>query len=282
MVAALSRIGLGPFAITRPPNSDGAGAQVHAVMSVQAFCNRFGIPYLHSPFDKMCHASGDAQVKEWERSFNLGLDYPLALDYGKMPVASLSSFVRSPHLWKRSAILSLPSAHGYTDTHTDIYDCVIDRVRSNFLRNPRASAEFRIAVHVRRGDVGPNRHAERYTENRIVAQRIERIRSLCSKYGVTPLIQIHSEGLVNDFDTLDMYELHLNENPLETLRSLALADLLVMAKSSFSYVAGLLNTGIVVYETFWHSKRENWLEIDDYINLERRIAQHAHRLNQEQ
>jgi hypothetical protein len=32
-----------------------------------------------------------------------------------------------------------------------------------------------------------------------------------------------------------------------------------MAKSSFSYVAGLLNEGIVVYEPFWHQPLTRWV-----------------------
>ena len=50
-----------------------------------------------------------------------------------------------------------------------------------------------------------------------------------------------------------------NMDPFTTLRHLTEADLLVTAKSSFSYVAALLNPGLVLYEPFWHGPIPGWI-----------------------
>ena len=44
------------------------------------------------------------------------------------------------------------------------------------------------------------------------------------------------------------------------IERLATADILVMSKSSFSYLAAILNvTGIVLYHPFWHYPLADWL-----------------------
>jgi len=68
-------------------------------------------------------------------------------------------------------------------------------------------------------------------------------------------------------------ELCLNAPALTSLNALIYADILVLAKSSFSYVAGLLNDGIVVYEPFWHAPRPDWIGADKITALAPRIAE---------
>ena len=44
----------------------------------------------------------------------------------------------------------------------------------------------------------------------------------------------------------------------EVLSCMIRAENLFMAKSSLSYVAGLLSMGTVHYEPFWHPKLKDW------------------------
>jgi hypothetical protein len=53
--------------------------------------------------------------------------------------------------------------------------------------------------------------------------------------------------------------MHLNGDVFECLHSLITADILVMAKSSFSYTAALLSRGIVIYSPFWHAPLQQWI-----------------------
>jgi hypothetical protein len=46
---------------------------------------------------------------------------------------------------------------------------------------------------------------------------------------------------------------------------MSIADILVIGKSSFSYVAGLYNTNTVYYFNFWHSPLNNWINVDELL-----------------
>jgi hypothetical protein len=49
-------------------------------------------------------------------------------------------------------------------------------------------------------------------------------------------------------------------DPLDALNSMIHADVLMMAKSSLSYVAGLLNKrGLVIHEPYWHAPVSGWI-----------------------
>jgi hypothetical protein len=49
---------------------------------------------------------------------------------------------------------------------------------------------------------------------------------------------------------------------LATFRELVEADVLIMSKSSFSYVAAILNDGVKVYDRYAQSPMSTWLERD--------------------
>jgi hypothetical protein len=52
------------------------------------------------------------------------------------------------------------------------------------------------------------------------------------------------------------------------------SDILVMSKSSFSYVAALLHQGLVIYEPFWHRPMGHWHTVErrGQIDEERLLA----------
>ena len=47
---------------------------------------------------------------------------------------------------------------------------------------------------------------------------------------------------------------HFDGDPISDWRHLVRADIMVMAKSSFSHVPALLSSNCVIYEPFWHGK----------------------------
>ena len=81
---------------------------------------------------------------------------------------------------------------------------------------------------------------------------------------------IYSLGNVEDFAFLNHLQpvWHVNEGEFLTMVDLVSADILIMAKSSFSYIAGILSRGIVLYEPFWHNGLKRWINMSrgaDYI-----------------
>lgn len=83
-------------------------------------------------------------------------------------------------------------------------------------------------------------------------------------------VHIFSEGKLEDF--IDIKEninnatvhFHLQENIKNTFHAMVEADVLVVAKSSFSYTAALLNKNKIIsnlIENWWHKPLESWIKI---------------------
>jgi len=67
---------------------------------------------------------------------------------------------------------------------------------------------------------------------------------------------------LHEFNVLPNFVAHINEDTITALRQLATADALVMSRSSFSFLAGILNKhGIVLYYPFWHACPSSWLVV---------------------
>jgi hypothetical protein len=121
------------------------------------------------------------------------------------------------------------------------------------------TGKFNIALHIRRGDVSHNYNEGRYTPNEYY---LEKIAYLSEQYGDKDLLfHIYSEGEEADFACFNSQNvvLHLNEDVKSTFLGLVTSDVLVQAKSSFSYVAGLLSRGIVYHIPFWHPPLSSWI-----------------------
>jgi hypothetical protein len=68
---------------------------------------------------------------------------------------------------------------------------------------------------------------------------------------------------LEEFEQIPNLEKFINRDPIETIRKMATADVLVISRSSFSYLAALLNrNGIIIYHDFWHSMLEDWVRAD--------------------
>jgi hypothetical protein len=78
-------------------------------------------------------------------------------------------------------------------------------------------------------------------------------------------IHVYSQGDKKNFIFDDhKIELHLNESIETTFISFVLADVLIIAPSSFSYSAGLLSDGIVYYIHSCHKPLSSWNPIINY------------------
>jgi len=64
---------------------------------------------------------------------------------------------------------------------------------------------------------------------------------------------------------LDNIYLHLDTDAMDTFHHLSCADILVIAKSSFSYLAGIYNKNKVIYIPFHHPPLEEWESIRNYV-----------------
>jgi hypothetical protein len=257
--------------ITYAGGGDGVGAQIHSIFSIMLFAKKFNLIYVHTPVKNIEHYKGnrDDWSRRWEDLFSLG--------NSEVPIKSIESskikpvFVKFPFLLnkKRNTLFLVSNCHSFTDTCAEDYSLIIDDLRRKYnLKNYSAkfvkTNELQLCVHVRRGDVDPiNSNSIRYTSNRSIIKNLGKIVEFYKKNNISFKVYIYSQGEEKDF--VEFKELNavlcLNEDEFTTFDNLVHADILVTAKSSFSYVAALLNKGIVFYEPFWHRPLPSWIDI---------------------
>lgn len=117
----------------------------------------------------------------------------------------------------------------------------------------------------------------RFTPLSVIASRLSRLRLILDN---TPhKVAVYSEGQADEFAPLVELgcDLRCNESPIDTLRALAVSDILLTAKSSFSYIAGMLSHGIVLFEPFWHAKLPNWVDVDDWEHVAKAVRERGTR-----
>tara|TARA_R110002074_G_scaffold227260_1_gene398813 strand:- start:227 stop:1189 length:963 start_codon:yes stop_codon:yes gene_type:complete len=276
--------------ITARGKTDGAGAQAHACMSALAFANATGVRYVHSPFQSVAHAEGDPLEwpRRWEDFFGLGRGEVEAGSDATAEMVDLKTFLNQTKLWKRhDIIVHAEHFHDFCNRQPDVYLPVLPAIRSKFhtsggLNRPtHAPSGLVMAVHIRRGDVSrtDTETASRFTDDEAILATIKQCRSLVTASGSACHIDIYSEGRPEDFSAFADVGAHLKIglDPFETVLGLAHADILITAKSAFSFVAGLLSDSIKIYEPFWSKPPSDWLTLDaagqvDTDKLRQRIA----------
>ncbi|CAK0844905.1 unnamed protein product [Prorocentrum cordatum] len=149
-------------------------------------------------------------------------------------------------------------------------------LRTSFIwRSPLAfkTGVTSIAIHIRRGDVKENKSAAPTSE----AGKIWSMRGVSDAWYFSLIAQISGtcapdadihvfsslEGNWNSSD-FDGYRergatVHLDGDPMEAWAHFVAADVLVMAKSSFSHVPALLNDNCVVYQPYMHLPLDGWV-----------------------
>lgn len=261
-----------PRALTCAGKTDGAGAQLHAMLSTIGFCRTFGVPYLHTPLSDVQHVTSPDDITSWESFLSLQ-DFQDFDDQGYPERVDFRDYLKNPEKYGVNVLAVVDHLHDYTDRHLSCYDAVLPALRTKF-QSKHGRQRRRLAVHVRRGDVGQSAHTDRYTSNAWVKTILG-----AALGGDDPTdceVLLVSQGLEADFaDIVSAYpqtQLLLNIDPIASVRVLATADTLVLAKSSFSYLAGLLSSGQVIYEPFWHPPLPHWWRVEGSHDRARLVA----------
>jgi len=292
-----------PIALTyaNDRETDGAGAQLQRVYGIYAASRFLGVPYFHSPLKSIGYQGLAALEKntsspEVESRYNRVFEIPSDIE---LPERRIIHEMRDadPGLimeLKKGAeetgefnLVRIVYPYPITDQHPDTYRHV--GAISPFQRT--RSEVFRLALHVRRGEefvvdsdrMLPNSYyvscASKFTDR---LKKLE-IPFVCELYTEVPsqafVVTPQHHGIngriagdvtidpkashLEDFDNLPNLARFINGDPISTLQRMATADALVLSRSSYSYVAAILNANcIVVYHPFWHSPLKEWLTSD--------------------
>jgi hypothetical protein len=189
---------------------------------------------------------------------------------------------------RRPILARLALPYGISDRWPDCHE--VCTAVSPFASPVLDGRPLRIALHVRRGELLaiddgrmlPNRYYVNVAravagalDRRRIAYRIELWTEVpAGEFVVRPddrnFNQLRAPVVVNaemssleDFDELPNLVHCINGRTIDCLRGLATADVLVMSRSSFSYVGGVLNRRcVVLYHPFWHGAPSAWIAVD--------------------
>jgi hypothetical protein len=295
---------------------DGAGAQLQRIYGIYSVSRYLGLPYIHSPLIKIGY-QGLSALEENHRSLEIESRYNRIFDIRSDITLPESYITHEMYGVDHELIEELKNKIKHTDEFhllrivvpyaiadnvPDIYNVVKWIVPFE----PTKSRVFRVAIHVRRGELFvvdsdrmlPNSYylstAMAVTES---LQEVG-IQFVCELYTEVPskpfLVTPGHHGIENrisegvmvdpkmnaieEFDVIpNLSKLH-NIDPIETLRGMATADLLIMSRSSFSYVGAILNpNGAVIYHPFWHSPMKEWLILgEDRMAFKRKLVESLH------
>lgn len=252
-----------PLAITCRGRIDGAGAQALGIISALLLADATGCRYFHSPFATMAHAPGDraAWAAQWERFLNLGRGEARVPPRARLiPAIDL---VRDPTACDRPDSVLAASYYHWAGFQTpEALDRLSRRLRRKY-QGSRKSAipshrgppgSLTAAIHVRRGDVTADHPVLRrfYTQDEPILETMRAIRSAARRLGRDVHVNLYSEGPEEMFRAFAAAgcRLRLDSDAFTAFHNLVRADILVQAKSSFSYVAGLISTGAVLHERY--------------------------------
>jgi hypothetical protein len=175
----------------------------------------------------------------------------------------------------------------------------------------RTRSDLEIAVHIRTGETALGQFQDRYLPlsyfESVLAAIIPRISELNIKHKVriptekmqqsisindpkvqeslrtypnNPRIKVNDDFSISVLRETPSAEMHFLQNaewltaaePFEDFVHLALADILILSKSSFSFLAGLANQrSLKIFHPFWHAVPSHWVDGSnlDPISLEK-------------
>jgi hypothetical protein len=119
--------------------------------------------------------------------------------------------------------------------------------------------KFTIVVHMARGRATPcvKEHLgfDPYLPNK-------HFQTLIDKY-MKPNARVIIYSQQDSFESFEEfrnkgYELHIEEPIGDVWKSILLADVVIMSRSSFSYAPAVVSKGTVVYTPFWHTPLRGW------------------------
>lgn len=280
--------------ITCAGRRDGLGMQAMARISGINFAKAFDATYVDSPFPRLDHAPTEQQdwCSAWESCLNLGKD-EVGRNDSNYVVIDYSDYLLKRIPISDKTVLRFQQCYWLNRHYPDLLDKISASLRSKFKSHTTANVLERdqvvIAVHVRRGDVGNTKNALRFTPNELIVRTIETLRGVLEKLGIEATFQVHSQGQESDFRELSGIgcELYLDFDAIWTMEKLVTSDILIMSKSSFSYVAAIINRGVKFYEPTFNPPLSSWIvrhrdgtfdqgrafdRIQSYMNSENRIS----------
>lgn len=228
--------------------ANGFGAMYQSIMLGLGFCRKNGFIYAHTPFRQIHHGVSPQEGNIFCGFFD---KYPLA-------TSKTNKIEYNDKLWG-------------ADPDEYLTEEVINELRVNYQSTHKPLIEPSndyICIHIRRGDISKDLHPNRWDS---LYKYLNYISWIKTYYPDLPII-ILSQGTPQDFEILtkthEEIQLKLNGMPLVDFNFMVQAKVLVIARSSYSYTAGILNENEVLCDTisnnrWFHKPLSKWKTLDE-------------------
>jgi len=200
----------------------------------------------------------------------------------------------------RMCLLKVMLPYGIADRFPDCYS--ICKEISPFVSGSRQGRPLRVAIHVRRGDLLVV-ESQRMLPNAYFVKVAQRVAGVLGALEIDYRMELHTEvptkefavtpghvgvkgrisapvvvrpemSPLDEFNALSNLKHFINEGAIDCIRKLATADILVMSRSSFSYLGAILNrNGIVLYHPFWHGAPSSWIPVGPSGDFDQLVLQ---------
>lgn len=264
----------GNYLTWTPNHCAGIGHQAAGWMSAWGFAKALGLTFVHRPFSE-----------PWDDflGFGAGELHPKIV---RKLIAKSRTLPRLPG--EIPADLNHPFAHmvaHYSPKGKTLFRCEFDQAQENlnlvaedvsqkfFSRHPELQRQgpfLTVVAHIRRGDamVQPPPSSDlkhsRFLPEEYYANLIHSLQSFAGDLPVR--FEICSDGSPHEFPILSkipFVTFRLGESATQSFTRLATADILIVGRSGFSFLAGMVNRGIKIATVpWWHSIPESWQQID--------------------
>ena len=238
-------------------------------------------PGFHQEFNELCWIDSDVLPTNEFRAIEVA---NLSMEM----LNDLATVSESAERDGRMCLLKLTLPYGIADRFPDCYD--VCKEISPFASVPRHGHPLRVAIHVRQGELLVV-ESQRMLAHAYFVSVAQRVAGVLEALEIDYQMELHTElptrefavtpghvgiqGLISapvvlrpvmssldEFNVLPGLKLFINERAIDCIGKLATADILVMSRSSFSYLGAILNrNGIVLYHPFWHGAPSSWIHV---------------------
>lgn len=243
--------------------TDGGGAQIQARLSTLLFAKAHGIAFINTEI-KGAHFS---EGPDWDENWNAIMRFPQSIkdhsEFRTLPIRGPWHFLTSL-LWlyyegaqtstDARTLFVVEQMHWFTDFRAELFVSEARELRALFQPSIRSRNSEQIVIHLRRGK-DPTVPV-RFKPDSDVVKIVKGLRREFPRFQIRIYTNEFSSSLQDNLG--DLAVLDATANPFEAITHMQAARVLIIAKSSMSYVAGLVSEGVVFSPDFWHPRIPSW------------------------
>lgn len=255
--------------------TDGLGGQYQRIIGIIALANKYNAEYVHTQITEMEHIPDKQYIQVIDDYFQIKNNWKSVDQYNYDTTIIMEEVDEKTILYikdeciKKSIniLIKIHLPRRIVDNDPTMYTNTMNKLRSikqTLLVPYFNSKKQNIAIHIRRGDVTTTENAFRYTPIHYFKTIVENLIQTIPNNNICIFSEITNDNS-DEFDVFKKYpsvNVIADADVITTMEHLIQADILVMCKSSFSYIAGLYNKNTVIYMDFWHPPMPNWNRIN--------------------